>query len=86
MISLSDLVTLAKAGWTPHATKEVLELFQTVPEAKDAEVKPKEDGTAEIAKTTPITEKKEEEIDFPNTPKQEEDDLAKLVSLLKEEK
>lgn len=80
MISLSDLVTLAKAGWTPHATKEVLELFQTVPEAKDAEVKPKDDGTAEIEKKD--EEEKKEEV----TPKTEDDDLAKLVQLLKEDK
>ena len=82
MISLSDLVTLAKAGWTPHATKEVLELFQTVPEAKDAEVKPKEDGTAEIEKKDEKPEEKKEEI----PPKTEDDDLAKLVQLLKEDK
>lgn len=78
MISLSDLVTLAKAGWTPHATKEVLEMFQTVPEAKEAEVKPKEDGTVEIEKKD---EEKKEEV----SPKTEDDDLAKLVKLLKEE-
>ena len=37
MVSLQDLVTLAKAGWTPKQTKEILELIETSPKVKEAE-------------------------------------------------
>lgn len=33
MIKLDDLVSLAKAGWTPKQVKEVYELISTAPEA-----------------------------------------------------
>ena len=81
MISLSDLVTLAKAGWSPKATKEVLEMFQTIPEAKEAEVKTegdkveiKKEETPSPAEVTPIPEDKSQD-----------DAIAKLKELLKEE-
>ena len=37
MVSLQDLVTLAKAGWTPKQTKEILEMIETSPKVKEAE-------------------------------------------------
>lgn len=37
MVSLQDLVTLAKAGWTPKQTKEILEMIETSPRVKEAE-------------------------------------------------
>ena len=37
MVSLQDLVTLAKAGWTPKQTKEILEMIETSPNIKEAE-------------------------------------------------
>lgn len=63
MISLSDLVTLAKAGWTPKATKEVLEMLETSPKIQEAapedlknvEIKPE----AETPPTTPTAVEKE---------------------------
>lgn len=76
MISLSDIVTLAKAGWTPHQIKEVFELCQTVPEAKEAEVKEKADGQVAIEKKEVPEQKPEPEV---------QDDMTKLVELLKEE-
>lgn len=78
MISLSDLVTLAKAGWSPKATKEVLEMFQTIPEAKEAEIKSNGDKV-EIKKDetpSPTPEAADESQD---------DAIAKLKELLKEE-
>ena len=77
MISLSDLVTLAKAGWTPTATKEVLEMFETIPEAKEAEIKTEGDKV----------EIKKEETPSEVTPetKSQEDAIETLKSLLKEE-
>lgn len=78
MISLSDLVTLAKAGWSPKATKEVLEMFQTIPEAKEAEIKT--DGDK-------VEIKKDETPSPTPTPADESQDdaIAKLKELLKEE-
>lgn len=78
MISLSDLVTLAKAGWSPKATKEVLEMFQTIPEAKEAEIK--SDGDK-------VEIKKDETPSPAPTPDNESQDdaIAKLKELLKEE-
>lgn len=76
MVSLSDLVTLAKAGWNPKEVKEVLEMFQTIPEAKEAEVKSDGDK-AEIKKDeTPSPEPKQEDMS--------QDAIAKLKELLKE--
>ena len=37
MVSLQDLVALAKAGWTPKQTKEILEMIETSPKVKEAE-------------------------------------------------
>lgn len=37
MVSLQDLVTLAKAGWTPKQTKEILEMIETSPQVREAE-------------------------------------------------
>lgn len=36
MIKLDDLVSLAKAGWTPHQVKEVLEMLETSPKVQEA--------------------------------------------------
>ena len=80
MISLSDLVTLAKAGYGPKQVKELIEVFQTDPSVKDAEVKKTDDGTPEI--------KKEPEAKSPEAqePKKEQgDDIATLINLLKED-
>lgn len=81
MISLSDLVALAKAGYGPKQVKELIEVFQTEPSVKDAEVKMTDNGTPEI--------KKEPEAKSPEAqePKKDEqgDDIATLINLLKED-
>lgn len=79
MISLSDLVTLAKAGWSPKAVKETVELFQTVPEAKEAEIKSDGDKV-EIKKKDETTSPDEKPAD-----ESQDDAIAKLKELLKEE-
>ena len=62
MVSLQDLVTLAKAGWTPKQTKEILEMIETSPKVKEAE--PEDLKGVEIKKEEPIEEpKKAEEVD-----------------------
>lgn len=62
MVSLQDLVALAKAGWTPKQTKEILEMIETSPKVKEAE--PKDLNDVEIKKEEPIKEpKKAEEVD-----------------------
>lgn len=78
MISLSDLVTLAKAGWNPKEVKEVLEMFQTIPEAKEAEVKSDGDKADIKKEEAPSPDPKPEE-------KPQDDAIAKLKELLKEE-
>ena len=63
MVSLQDLVTLAKAGWTPKQTKEILEMIETSPKVKEAE--PEKLKDVEInKKEEPIAKpKKVEEVD-----------------------
>ena len=62
MVSLQDLVALAKAGWTPKQTKEILEMIETSPKVKEAETKDLKD--VEIKKEEPTEEpKKAEEVD-----------------------
>lgn len=73
MVSLQDLVALAKAGWTPKQTKEILEMIETSPKVKEAE--PKDLKDVEI--------KKEEPIEEPNKA-EEVDPLEQLKNLLEE--
>ena len=63
MVSLQDLVTLAKAGWTPKQTKEILEMIETSPKVKEAE--PEKLKDVEINKEEePIAKPEEvEEVD-----------------------
>ena len=74
MIKLDDLVSLAKAGWTPKQVKEVLEMIETSPKVKEAAP---EDLKQEV-KIDPQPEKKEEE-------KENEDPIEVLKNILKEE-
>lgn len=72
-----DIVTLAKAGWTPKQIKEVLEMVETSPkvqETKVEEVDTKLQDKTEVK--TPEVEPKAEA---------EEDPLALFSKLLKEE-
>ena len=74
MVSLQDLVTLAKAGWTPKQTKEILEMIETSPKVKEAE--PEKLKDVEINK---------EEEPIAKTEKVEEvDPLDQLKNILEE--
>lgn len=74
MVSLQDLVTLAKAGWTPKQTKEILEMIETSPKVKEAE--PEKLKDVEI-------NKEEEPIAKPEKVK-EVDPLDQLKNILEE--
>lgn len=65
--SIQDLVTLASSGWTPKATKEVLEMISSMPDTAQtaapeelkakAEIKEVEElPKAEEAKAEPVEE------------------------------
>lgn len=77
-MKISDIVTLAKAGYGPKDVLKLLEAVETSPEVKKAEAEVKDNGDVEIKK--PEEEKKEEQA----TP-QDKDDIQMLVDLLKEE-
>lgn len=73
-MNLSDIVALAKAGYTPKQVKELLEMVETSPKVKDADVKD-------------VVDKKEPEVKTPeaDTKDETEDPITKLVNILKEE-
>lgn len=77
-MKISDIVTLAKAGYTPKDVLKLLEVIETSPEVKNAEADVKDDGDVEIKKEEPKEETKKEDSS-------EDDDIQKLVKLLKEE-
>ncbi len=73
---LSDIVALAKAGYTPKQVKELLEMVETSPKVKEADLKD-------------VVDKKEKEPEV-KTPEVEtkvdtDDPIAQLVKILKEE-
>ena len=63
MVSLQDLVTLAKAGWTPKQTKEILEMIETSPRVKEAEPEKLKDVEINKEKETITKPEKVEEVD-----------------------
>ena len=75
MVSLQDLVTLAKAGWTPKQTKEILEMIETSPKVKEAE--------PEKLKGVDINKEEEEPIAKPGKV-DEVDPLEQLKNILEE--
>lgn len=70
MLSIKDVVSLAKAGYKPADVKELIELSKEVPPEEPApvasEVKPEETTPKEApaAVTTAAGEEKEPEIDY----------------------
>lgn len=79
MISLSDLVSLAKAGYGPKQVKDLIEVFQTDPSVKDAETKMTDNGTPEIKKKPEAKSPEAQE-----TKKTQGDDFDTLINLIKE--
>lgn len=81
-MKISDIVALAKAGYKPADVLKLLEVVETSPEVKKVEaVVDPNNGDVEIKKQdegTPAPEKEQGDDG--------EDDIQKLVNLLKEEK
>lgn len=75
MIKLDDLVTLAKAGWTPKQTKEILEMIETSPKVKEA-------APEDLKKEVEI---KPEPETNPEPKPEDEDPLEVLKKILTEE-
>ena len=73
-MNLSDIVALAKAGYTPKQVKELLEMVETSPKVKDADVKD-------------VVDKKEPEVKTPeaDTKDETDDPIKTLINILKEE-
>lgn len=73
---LSDIVALAKAGYTPKQVKELLEMVETSPKVKEADLKDVVDKN-----------EKESEVKTPEveTKVDTDDPIAQLVKILKEE-
>lgn len=67
----SDIVALAKAGYSPKQVKELLEMVETSPKVKETKVE-------EITKPKETETKTKEET-------KEEDPIQSLIDILKEE-
>lgn len=76
-MKISDIVALAKAGYTPKDVMKLLEVVETSPEVKEVK--------AEISETGDVEIKKEEPEVKPEAPEAKQDDIDILVNLLKEE-
>lgn len=74
-MKISDIVALAKAGYTPKDVLKLIEMVETSPEVQKTEAVVKDDGEVEIKKEEP----KQEVVP------EEKDDIDLLVNLLKEE-
>jgi len=80
-MKISDIVALAKAGYKPADVLKLMEVVETSPEVKKVEaVVDETTGDVSINKTDDKTPKPENEQGGG------EDDITKLVNLLKEEK
>lgn len=75
-MNLSDIVALAKAGYTPKQVKELLEMVETSPAVKDAKLEDAVDKSKEEPKEQPKAE----------TPKANDDPIQTLINILKEDK
>ena len=81
-MKISDIVALAKAGYKPADVLKLLEVVETSPEVKKVEaVVDPNNGDVEIKKQDGATPAPENEQGGDG-----EDDIQKLVNLLKEEK
>ena len=61
MFKIDDLVTLAKAGWTPKQCKEVLEMISTLPAAKQDAAPEELKAKAEIKEVEELPKVEEKE-------------------------
>ena len=78
-MKISDIVTLAKAGYGPKDVLKLLEAVETSPEVKKVEaVVDKDTGDVEIKKDDDKPDETEKEKEVP-----EDNDIDTLVNLLK---
>lgn len=80
-MKISDIVALAKAGYKPADVLKLMEVVETSPEVKKATAEISDNGGVEIKKD----EVKKEEPEKKNEGSDDEDDITKLVKLLKED-
>jgi DNA-binding transcriptional MerR regulator len=73
----SDLVALAKAGYSPKQVKELLEMVETSPKVKETSI----DEAKKLEKEQPKEQPKEEE-----SKQEDEDPVQTLLNILKEDK
>ena len=73
---LSDIVSLAKAGYSPKQVKELLEMVETSPKVKENDLK----DVVDKKEKEPEVEKPEVETEGDT-----EDPITQLVNILKEE-
>lgn len=79
-MKISDIVTLAKAGYGPKDVLKLLEAVETSPEVKKVEaVVDKDTGDVEIKKDDDKPDETEKDKEVP-----EDNDIDTLVNLLKE--
>ena len=78
-MKISDIVELAKAGYKPSDVLKLLEVVETSPEVKKATAEISDNGGVEIKKDEVKEEPKKENEGS------DEDDITKLVKLLKED-
>lgn len=79
-MKISDIVTLAKAGYGPKDVLKLLEAVETSPEVKKVEaVLDPEKGEVEIKKEDDKPDETEKEKEVP-----EDNDIDTLVNLLKQ--
>lgn len=76
-MNISDLVALAKAGYSPKQVKELLEMVETSPAVKETPVE-----VAIDKQETPKTET----VEKVSTQDSEDDPIQTLVNILKGEK
>lgn len=93
MIKLDDLVTLAKAGWTPKQVKEVIEMIDTSPKAQGAGTVINKNGEVDI-QTSGQNQPKDNNTGANNpannsnggtNPEEDEDPMEILKKLIKED-
>ena len=78
-MKISDIVALAKAGYKPSDVLKLLEMVETSPEVKEVKAEISDKGDVEIKKGDDKPEGTEKKEEAP-----EDDDITKLVNLLKE--
>lgn len=84
-INLSDIITLAKAGYTPAQVKELITLSEKEPDAKPEEQQAATAPTSEAATESAEPEKATENAEQHSDPEQKEIDYKALYEKSQED-